>query len=69
MISKWILVIRHLNGEDVIHNIENDTAKERLLHFFTGKTSLNVKKYAARLKDNPKVVLVASNHKRDNATQ
>ena len=63
MISKWIPVISHLKGEDVIHNVENDAAKDKLLLFFTGKHSVDIKKYAARVKENPKVFLVASNPK------
>jgi hypothetical protein len=34
MVSKWITIIKHLKGGDVIQNIENDAAKERLLSFF-----------------------------------
>jgi hypothetical protein len=34
MVSKWITIIKHLKGGDVIQNIENDAAKEWLLSFF-----------------------------------
>jgi hypothetical protein len=37
MISKWITIIKNLKGGDVIQNIENDAAKERLLRFFFSK--------------------------------
>jgi hypothetical protein len=60
MVSKWITIIKHLKGGDVIQNIENDAAKERLLSFFSGRTSVKVDRYAKRLEKNPKVVLVAS---------
>ena len=63
MISKWIPIIKHLKGEDVIHNVENDAAKDRLLQFFTGKTCVDVGKYAARMKEKTKVVLVAKDSK------
>jgi hypothetical protein len=60
MVSKWITIIKHLKGGDVIQNIENDAAKERLLSFFSGRSSVNVDRYARRVEKNPKVVLVAS---------
>ena len=63
MISRWIPIIKHLKAEDVIHYVENDAAKDRLLQLYTGKRSVDVRKYAARLKENPKVVLVASDRK------
>ena len=63
MISKWIPIIKHLKGKDVIHNVENDAAKDRLLQFFTGKTSVDVGKYAARVNETTKVVLVANDSK------
>ena len=55
MISKWIPIIKHLKGKDVIHNVENEVG---LLHCYTGKASVDVGKYAAKMKENSKVVLV-----------
>jgi cystathionine beta-lyase/cystathionine gamma-synthase len=49
-----------LKGGDVIKNTENDAAKERLLSFFSGRTSVKLDRYAKRVEKNPKVVLVAS---------
>jgi len=62
MISKWIPIIKHLKGEDVIHNVDHDAAKDKFLQFFTGKSSVDIRRYARRLKENPKVVLVGSNN-------
>ena len=47
----------------MINNVENNSAKDRLLQFFTEKSSVNIRKYAVRLKENSKLVLVASNCK------
>ena len=63
MISKWIPIIKHLKGEDVIQNVENNAAKNKFLKFFTGKRSVDFGNYEARLKEDPKVVLVASDQK------
>ena len=41
MISKWIPIVEKLDAVDVIDNVENVHAKERLLDLFTGKGSVN----------------------------
>jgi len=55
----------HLRHPNLItcHQKPSDAAKGRLLQFFTGKSSIDVGKYAARLKENPKAFLVASDRK------
>jgi len=63
MISKWIPMIKLLKGEDVINNVENDEAKERFHQFFTGKCSIDIRRYEMRLKETPNVVLIGSNRK------
>lgn len=47
----------------MIHHVKNDSVKDRLLQFLTGKSSVDVGKYAARLKENPEVVIVANDRK------
>ena len=63
IILKLILIIKHFKGEDVIQNVENDAEKDRLLHFFSGKTSVDFEKYEKRLEKYPKVVFVANDYK------
>ena len=62
MISRWITIIKHLQGNDVIDNIENDEAKKRFGGFCSGKSSVDVSSYENRIKT-PKVILVAKDRK------
>ena len=44
MICKWIPIIKHFKGEDVINNVENDAAKGRFLQFFYSEEFCRYKK-------------------------
>ena len=56
-------IVENLDAVDVIGNVENLQAKDRLFDLFTGKGSVNLEKYAKKCKESQKVILVYANRK------